>query len=40
MFRHPLQNSNYAATHLPSHKPFKFDKQNMLGTAEEVRMKS
>ena len=32
-----LQNSSCVATYLPSHKPSKLDKQDMLGTGGEVR---
>ena len=34
----PLQNSNCTATYHPFHKPSKWDKQDMLGTAGEVRI--
>ena len=34
------QNSSCTATYLPSHKPSKSDKEDMLGTAGEVRMNS
>ena len=32
-----LQKSSYTSTYLPSHKPSKYDEQNMLGCAGELR---